>query len=232
MTLHYAQVTKDTSLLRQNYNLLKQWTEYLIGNSLIPATQLSTDDFEGSLANQTNLAIKGIIGIRAMGRIADILDKRDDAANYSSIAARYVPKMLQYSIANTSDHLTLSYGQNDSWGLKYNLFADKFLKLNVFNFSIYAMETNWYQRHAMDEFGVALDTRRIDWTKSDWQIWASAIVTDSNVRNMFISKVAKFASGGQSTVPFSDWYNTQTGVDSLFKNRPVVGGHFAHLILT
>ncbi len=71
----------------------------------------------------------------------------------------------------------------------------------------------------LDGYGVPLDTRHTDWAKSDWQIWTSAIVTDTNVRDMFISKVAKFAVGGQSTVPFSDWYNSKTGVDIKFKNR-------------
>ena len=55
------------------FELLDQWTQFLITESLVPESQLSTDDFAGSLANQTNLAIKGIIGIRAMGEMADVL---------------------------------------------------------------------------------------------------------------------------------------------------------------
>jgi predicted nucleic acid-binding protein len=45
--------------------------------------QLSTDDFAGHLANQTNLAIKGIIGIAAMGKIQEILGNTAAAQNYS-----------------------------------------------------------------------------------------------------------------------------------------------------
>lgn len=58
MTLAYAQRASDTAYLSQHYKLLKQWTTYLVEDSLVPAKQLSTDDFQGDLTNQTNLALK------------------------------------------------------------------------------------------------------------------------------------------------------------------------------
>lgn len=79
-TLHWKIVLKS---LACKTTLLKQWTDYLITDSLVPADQISTDDFAGSLANQTNLAIKGIIGIAAMGEISTLLGNSADASNYS-----------------------------------------------------------------------------------------------------------------------------------------------------
>lgn len=63
--------------------LLDQWTQFLIEDSLIPANQISTDDFAGPLANQTNLAIKGIVGIKAMSQIAALLGETAKSSNYS-----------------------------------------------------------------------------------------------------------------------------------------------------
>lgn len=65
------------------FNLLDQWTQFLIAESLIPANQISTDDFAGSLANQTNLAIKGIVGIKAMSTIAEMLGDSARSGNYT-----------------------------------------------------------------------------------------------------------------------------------------------------
>lgn len=110
MALSYAQKTGDNSVLSATYSLLTQWTGYLVSDSLIPANQISTDDFEGALANQTNLAIKGIVGIRAMGQIATILGKTADATNFNGIAAGYVTKMLTYATASTNDHLCVFSG--------------------------------------------------------------------------------------------------------------------------
>jgi hypothetical protein len=50
MTLAYAQKADDNHYLDIHYNLLKQWTSYLVEDSLYPANQISTDDFAGSLA--------------------------------------------------------------------------------------------------------------------------------------------------------------------------------------
>ena len=50
MTLAYARRTGDTAYLTKHYDILDQWTQYLIEEALIPANQISTDDFAGSLA--------------------------------------------------------------------------------------------------------------------------------------------------------------------------------------
>lgn len=102
MALSYAQRSGDMSILKQyvrdhspkpirlraysryiQFSLLDQWTQFLITDSLIPANQISTDDFAGALANQTNLAIKGIIGIKAMSVIATLLGDSSRSSNYS-----------------------------------------------------------------------------------------------------------------------------------------------------
>ena len=62
----------------KTYSLWKQWTGYLVEFALEPQNQLSTDDFAGWLALQTNLALKGIIGIKAMSEIADLMGYEED----------------------------------------------------------------------------------------------------------------------------------------------------------
>lgn len=100
MALSYAQKTGDKTHLTQYVSnqlflsylskylslqtaLLDQWTQFLITDSLIPGDQLSTDDFAGHLVNQTNLAIKGIVGIKAMSQIASLVGDTAKSANYS-----------------------------------------------------------------------------------------------------------------------------------------------------
>lgn len=43
---------------------------------------VSTDDFAGPLPLATNLALKGIIGIKAMEGIANIIDMKEDAKHF------------------------------------------------------------------------------------------------------------------------------------------------------
>ena len=109
---------------------MDQWTQFLIADSLIPANQISTDDFAGSLANQTNLAIKGIVGIKAMAEIAALVGNSALSANYSvratacqidfrvlifcvlrcdqSIAASYVTQWQNFATSSSGKHLTLA----------------------------------------------------------------------------------------------------------------------------
>lgn len=83
MALSYAQIANDNSQIKQYFDIIDGWTQYLITDSLIPAEQLSTDDFAGHLVNQTNLAIKGIVGIRAAAEIASLTGDSAKADNYT-----------------------------------------------------------------------------------------------------------------------------------------------------
>jgi hypothetical protein len=50
MTLAYYMASKDVTFLKEHYTILKQWTTFLVQESLYPANQISTDDFAGALA--------------------------------------------------------------------------------------------------------------------------------------------------------------------------------------
>jgi hypothetical protein len=130
---------------------------------------------EGSLTNQTNLAIKGIIGIKAASVIQGLLGNTAKASNYSvraasitvirtplthtqSIAASYVTKFQKLATSTTGAHLTLDYQDNGSWGIAYNLWSDKLLKLDLFPSSIYTEQTAWYKT-VEQAYGIPLDTR-------------------------------------------------------------------------
>ena len=120
--------------------------------------QLMIFDFCNS--NQTNLALKGMIGIKAMSVIANVTGNLTSASNYSSIADDYITQRQTLGINSAANppHTTLSYGSNDSWGLLYNLFGDKELGLNLVPESVYEMQSNFYPT-VNAAYGVPLDTR-------------------------------------------------------------------------
>ncbi|KAI1178624.1 glutaminase GtaA [Nemania sp. FL0916] len=235
MVLAYYQRTKDTAYLNQHYEILTQWAGYLIDESLIPADQISTDDFAGSLANQTNLAIKGIIGLRAMVDIATATDHPADAANYSDIATSYITQWQTLGINSQANppHTTLSYGNESSDGLLYNLYANSLLGFD-YDFvpqSVYDMQSKFYPTVAL-EYCVPLDTRHT-YSKTDWQLWAAAIAS-KETQDDIISRIAKWINITPTNRAFTDLYDCVSGdypPGIQFTARPVVGGHFALLAL-
>ncbi|BCS22855.1 glutaminase GtaA [Aspergillus puulaauensis] len=232
MALAFAQKSGDTAYLESHYAILRQWTDYLIEDALYPANQISTDDFAGPLANQTNLALKGIIGIEAMSVIADLVTNTNDASNLTNYAHDYIEAWQTLGIARSGaqSHTTLSYGSDDSHGLLYNLYADRELGLNLVPQSVYDMQSDFYPT-IQEEYGVPLDTRHL-YTKSDWQLFAAAIASTST-RDMFIQHLAKWINQTPTSRPLTDLYDTVTGgyPPVVFIARPVMGGAFALLLL-
>jgi hypothetical protein len=210
MTLAYAQAHKDVPYLMQHYNLLKQWTQYLVEEALIPANQISTDDFAGSLANQTNLALKGIIGIEAFAVIANLTGNLDDASNYTNIAHSYIDQWQVFGVAQDASppHTTLGYGLNDTHGLLYNLYGDAELQLGLVPQSVYDMQSVFYPT-VFDEYGIPLDTRH-NYTKSDWEMFTAAIAS-KDTQTMLIGDLAKWIRETPTNRAMTDLYDAQTG---------------------
>lgn len=234
MVLAYVQRSGNTDYIKQHYNILKQWAAYLVEDSLYPAEQLSTDDFAGHLVNQTNLALKGIIGIEAMSQLSKLIGQDDDAQNYTTFAHDYITQWQTLGI-NTADdppHATLNYGNTTTWGLLYNLYNDKLLNTNLVPQEVYDMQSAFYPT-VKENFGVPLDTRNRYYTKSDWELFCAAIASEET-RDLFISDLANWVNETPTSKPFTDLYQTSDGSfppGLEFKARPVVGGLFALLLL-
>ncbi|KAL3453954.1 hypothetical protein BJX65DRAFT_301757 [Aspergillus insuetus] len=233
MALAYAQKSRDTEYLEQHYDKLRAWTNYLIDDALYPANQISTDDFAGPLANQTNLALKGIIGIEAMSVIAELTGHSEDASNLTAYAHDYIDRWQSLGIAHSAaqPHTTLSYGSDDSHGLLYNLYSDRELGLNLVPQSVYDMQSDFYPT-VQQTFGVPLDTRH-QYTKGDWELFTAAVASTST-RDMFIKPLAEWINQTPTNRALTDLYDTVTGdyPQITFIARPVMGGAFALLLLT
>jgi hypothetical protein len=48
MALAYFQLTADKPWVEKHYEVFKSWTTFLTDDGLVPAEQLSTDDFAGA----------------------------------------------------------------------------------------------------------------------------------------------------------------------------------------
>lgn len=166
--LAYYKFSGDAAWIQSHYKILKQWALYLIQFSLVPSGQLSTDDFAGTLVNQTNLAIKGIVGLQAMSAIARIAEQPIDAANFSITASEYYHNWTYFAIDPSKNHTMLAYEWRSSWGLLYNTFFDKLLNLGLVEDSIYDMQSDWYAT-VSQVFGVPLDNRV---SASSWYCYA------------------------------------------------------------
>ncbi|KAK6208752.1 glutaminase A [Colletotrichum tabaci] len=244
----------------RSYELWTKWTGYLVRESLIPANQLCTDDFAGWLANQTNLALKGIIGIKAMAEISNVLGKTGDSKYYTDIATEYMDKWQGFGISRDGTHAKLAYTWYGSWTTIYNLYADSLLCFHLpeekkpstlsgrikgwvqkaigvetrstfVPDKVYSMQSNWY--HAvLQQYGLPLDSRHL-YTKSDWEFFAAA-VTSKKTRTEILQSIATWVNETTTDRPFTDLYETEgTGgwPGPHFMARPVVGGHFAFLAL-
>jgi len=239
MVLSYYQLTKDVEWVKRHYNTLTQWAKFLVDDGLVPAEQLSSDDFAGKLANQTNLALKAIIGIGAMSHLAVATGDTSLGSQLKSTAEDYIAKWSKYALADNGLHTKLAYQLDDSWGTLYNLFADRLLNLKLVPQSIYQTQDNFYPS-VSNEYGVPLDSRHT-WAKTDWQMFAAGASISTKTRDLFIGNLVKYLKANKVNAGFPDLYETQTaefpGRSSTstwrieFINRPVVGGHFALLAL-
>lgn len=156
MSLAYAKFSGANEFLKTHYEQLKLWAQYLVNNCLFPTNQLSTDDFSGTLTNQTNLAIKGIIAIKAMSEVAKRVGDLKEANKMDEIAKDYISQWENLAI--DGNHALLSYKWRGSYSMLYNTYPDKLLRLGLIPQSIHDMQSHWYPKIS-HTYGIPLDSR-------------------------------------------------------------------------
>jgi hypothetical protein len=206
---------------------LTQWAAYLQAKGMDPENQLSTDDFAGHLAHNTNLSIKAI---EALGAFVDIAKGVGDpklAERYEKIV-RPMPATWE-KMARDGDHYKLAFDQPGTWSQKYNLVWDSILDLHLFPAKV--MQTEWtFYAKQVQPFGLPLDNRK-RFTKLDWEVWTAALSSDPRQFQDLIHRMVTWADTTPSRVPTTDWYDTINGRQMGFQARSVVGGIFIKALL-
>ncbi|KAJ5112743.1 hypothetical protein N7532_000788 [Penicillium argentinense] len=230
LALAYARATGDIDWTGRYMDIFQKYADYLVDNSIDIANQLSSNDAAGPLPNETNLAIKAAVGIKAFG----VLSGKE---NYSRIGEEHATLFYEdgLGIDEEKTHFVLQYpGYPDSWKTPYNLFPDVLLGLETFSKDAHRMNSEFYST-VRGEYGVPLDNRQ-DWAKSDWNMWLAATF-EKNTRDEFVDDLWAFMTNGKHNWPFSDRYVSTSahgnapGTPILCRARPTVGGHFALLAM-
>ncbi|KAJ7927321.1 hypothetical protein B0H13DRAFT_2556868 [Mycena leptocephala] len=216
LVLAHAQSSGDGSLIGRYYSLLKGWADYLSTNALVPGEQSSADARDAGLGqshgNVTNLALKGIIALQAMSEISQIMGQTADAQKYHTFATSLVQSWVD--LTSASGQLKWTY-DDESFGLMYNLLADKLLKLNIVPASQkvhFGQQLKQYLTGgAAPPFGFPLSSDSNSNTRSDWTLFSAASAPDPSTRDLLISMVHKRATSNASIGIFPTLYNVGTG---------------------
>jgi hypothetical protein len=224
----------DTSFLYPEYwPLLVSWADYLLETLPFPESQLCTDDFTGRLANNTNLAAKGIVALEAFAGLCDYVnDAADDCSKYRSAARDFATTWKSY--AWEDDHFKIAYDFNNSYSLKYNMVWQKLLGMDgPFDWdSIVPTEIAYYVSKS-NKYGPPMDSRH-NYVKIDWLSWAAAMAADDESFHALQDPVYDQAHETSCRVPFTDLVDTTTATcaygKTAFVDRAVVGGIFAKMV--
>lgn len=224
MTAMVCRMEQKASFALPYMETLKKWREYLIRYGADPGEQLCTDDFAGHLSHNTNLSVKAIMGIEGYAQIAALAGEKDDAKKYHKIAVDMASDWEKRAKADDHYQLVFGEGKKDTWSLKYNLIWDKLWKSGLFSDEVYEKEIAYYKKKA-NRYGTPLDSRAA-YTKSDWILWCAAMDNTAAL----IQPVAAYLKETKTRVPFSDWYQTDSGRYCYFIARSVQGGIFMPML--
>jgi hypothetical protein len=230
MALSHARASGDGSLISTYYDLLKKWADYLVSHSLSLTGQTSAEGV--SLGNMTNLAIKGIIGVKAMSEISAAVNQLDDQKSYSDSAASLSKQWT--STALSDDHIESLVGDASSNGMIYNLYADVLLKTGIVDQHVLDIQTDFYLNKANNNpprYGLPLDSNSdlSNIAKSHWTMFAAAAASKVASRNSLISLI--HSRPGAVRGAFPSTYKADTGDIVDGEASPAQGAMYAFLAL-
>jgi hypothetical protein len=217
-----ARAESSAQLAERYWPQLTKWAEYLREKGLDPENQLTTDDFAGHVAHNSNLSIKAIDALAAYADLAHLLKHEDVAKDYGATAKSMAGKWL--AMAAEGDHYKLAFDSPGTWSQKYNLVWDQILDYNLFPASVRNSEITYYLKK-INRYGLPLDSRA-DYTKLDWSIWTATLASTPEQFHAIVDPIDLWIKETPTRVPLTDWYDTKNGKQIGFQARSVVGGVF------
>ncbi|KAL1964735.1 hypothetical protein VTN77DRAFT_6602 [Rasamsonia byssochlamydoides] len=227
----YQVATGDSTWATEYTSILQKYADYLVNNSINIADQLSANDAAGPLPNQTGLAAKAAVGLKAFGELTGL-------TNYSDVGEAHANLLYNEGLGTDPEktHFTLEYPTYPTtWKIPYNNYPDVLFDFGLFPQASYNMSSAFFPT-VRAQYGVPLQNG-LGWAKSDWNTWTAATL-DTSTRDQFVDDLWAFITNGLNTWPFSDRYyatsefGDEAGVAVVCRARPTVGGHLALLALT
>jgi len=215
-----AQAEGTAQLAERYWPQLTSWAQYLREKGLDPENQLTTDDFAGHVAHNSNLSIKAIEALAAYADLAHLLKHEDVAKDYDITAKGMAAKWV--GMAQEGDHYKLAFNspapgaKNTTWSGIKSLNTTCSLK------TVRETELAFYMGK-INSYGLPLDNRA-DYTKLDWSVWTATLASTPEQFNAIIDPIYRWMNETPSRVPLTDWYDTKTGKQIGFQARSVVGG--------
>lgn len=218
--------TSTSDWYPQYWKLLQTWAEHLTSTLPSPGVQNCTDNYDTYTVNNANLAIKGIVGLGAFAQLCDWVGE-NCSSSYLDLAESLVTQWV--TLAKDGDHYRLAYNSGSSWSLKYNLFYDQLLGLDLFPYDVITDELAYYMNH-MNLYGIPLDSRAT-YTKLDAQALVAAMTNDTAQQEDIFDAMFTWAETTDARTPLTDCYDTISGKQTAFTARPVVGALFGLMLV-
>ena len=258
LLLAYQKYSGNSKWIQQYHGLLESYAQYLVPNSLYPASQLISVDAIPGTANQTALAIQSAIGLQAASIITG-------NASYSAAAAQYANTIYNNALGldgatlASSTHFTYNYGKSSTWNTVFSAFSDVLLGLKTFPSSAWDMQSTWYLSQMqelglpfagpvtdLDYIGTPITWGLSDWSKSTYPSFmiqylsnsqtdiVTAAASSNAVQSIVVNTTHAFLTNGLNTIPFGTKYYVQGPTAGQWignKARSTVGSNFAILAL-
>jgi hypothetical protein len=231
MLILLAALTKmegNGSFAAKYWPTLEKWAAFLEQKGFDPERQLSTDDFMGHLAHNTNLSVKAAIGLASFGYLCEMTGHQNEGGRYRIVAKEYADRWAKE--AQDGDHFRLAFDKPGSWSQKYNMVWDSILGLGLFSDAVKREEMAFYIKRR-NPFGIALDSRQNGVpAKVDWSVWTATLTEHRSDFEALIDPVYRYVTESPQRVAMGDLYNTDNGHHIGMNARPVVGGLFLPLL--
>lgn len=212
----------------QYWPLLQSWADYLIATLPDPGDQKSPDDYDAPTPHNTNLAVKGIVGLGAFSRLCDLFGKYNESSYYYQQAASFAAQWAQ--MAHQGDHYKMAFNESNSWSLKYNFFYERLLGLGLFSKDVVTQELAYYRTYHTNTYGIPLDGT-VTYTKLEWMALVTALSDDAAQKEELLGILYNWADNTTPRTPLTDWYDTLTGIQQGHTASPVVGALYGLMLL-
>lgn len=228
-----ASSSAATGFLRRYQALWSRWADMLVTQLPRPPEQLTTVDYLGTSAGNTNLAVLALAGLGAAAEMATRLGDATSASSWSSKAKSFAPRSMALAMDPSKTHLEADMGKPGTWSDLYNAYWDKVLGTDLVPSSVAALQAAYYVAR-LSPYGLAVEWDTPTIARVDQQLLTAAWLYEHEIGPKLVQVLARYVGHTNYLKAFPDTYDPQTGDKRSEYNwwaRPVVGGVYALLLL-